>query len=71
MRADVTDMPGYWDSVVDSPPERREWLQKRGLWNPPQKEKRWWGSFTNWLKKLNTIESDNSQTRAFFWSDTW
>lgn len=25
MRADVTDMPGYWDTVVDSPPERREW----------------------------------------------
>ena len=27
MRADVTDMPGYWDSVVDSPPERREWYE--------------------------------------------
>lgn len=22
---DVTDLPGYWDEIVDSPPERREW----------------------------------------------
>ena len=28
MRSDVTDMPGYWDSVVDSPPERREWYEE-------------------------------------------
>ncbi|KAF7378493.1 hypothetical protein MSAN_00276700 [Mycena sanguinolenta] len=70
MRADVTDMPGYWDSVVDSPPERREWLKSRGLWKEPPK-KRWWGAFTNWLSKLNQIESDNSQSRTFFWSDTW
>ena len=71
MCTDVTDLPGYWDSVVDSPPERREWLEKHGLWKTPQKEKRWWGSFTTWLNKINTIESNNSQTCAFFWSDTW
>ena len=28
MRADVTDMLGYWDSVVDSPAERREWYEE-------------------------------------------
>ncbi|KAJ6477836.1 hypothetical protein C8R47DRAFT_1020145 [Mycena vitilis] len=70
MRADVTDMPGYWDSVVDSPPERREWLKSRGLWKEPPK-KRWWGAFKTWLSKINQIESDNSQSRTFFWSDTW
>ncbi|PPR00468.1 hypothetical protein CVT24_004529 [Panaeolus cyanescens] len=71
MRADVTDMPGYWDSVVDSPPERREWLQKRGLWKDPKVEKRWWGAFKNWLSKITTLEVDKSQTRTFFWQDTW
>ncbi|KAJ6534397.1 hypothetical protein B0H19DRAFT_442211 [Mycena capillaripes] len=71
MRADVTDMPGYWDSVVDSPPERREWLKSRGLWTEPSKSKRWWGAFKTWLSKINQVESDNSQSRTFFWSDTW
>ena len=28
-RIDVTDMPGYWDSVVDSPPERKRWYVSR------------------------------------------
>ncbi|KAF5312214.1 hypothetical protein D9619_003681 [Psilocybe cf. subviscida] len=70
MRADVTDMPGYWDSVVDSPPERRQWLEERGLWQNP-KEKRWWGAFKTWLSKITTLEVDKSQTRTFFWSDTW
>ncbi|KAF8908652.1 hypothetical protein CPB84DRAFT_1843537 [Gymnopilus junonius] len=70
MRADVTDMPGYWDSVVDSPPERRQWLEERGLWKEP-KQKRWWGAFTSWLSKITQLEVDKSQTRSFFWSDTW
>ncbi|KAJ7222199.1 hypothetical protein GGX14DRAFT_301962, partial [Mycena pura] len=86
MRADVTDMPDYWDSVVDSPPERREWymyfpyilypnstvfrLKSRGLWKEPPR-KRWWGAFKTWYVKLNQIETDNSQSRTFFWSDTW
>ncbi|KAJ7772314.1 glycosyl hydrolases family 18-domain-containing protein, partial [Mycena metata] len=70
MRADVTDMPDYWDSVVDSPPERLPRLKSRGLWKEPPK-KRWWGAFKTWLSKLNQIESDNSQSRTFFWSDTW
>ncbi|KDR74915.1 hypothetical protein GALMADRAFT_141231 [Galerina marginata CBS 339.88] len=69
MRADVTDMPGYWDSVVDSPPERRQWLEERGLWQNPKK--RWWGAFTKWLSKVTSLEVDNSQSRVFYWSDTW
>ncbi|KAJ7717516.1 hypothetical protein B0H14DRAFT_3631208 [Mycena olivaceomarginata] len=31
MRADVTDLPDYWDIVVESPPERKRWLKERGL----------------------------------------
>ncbi|KAF5346427.1 hypothetical protein D9758_012782 [Tetrapyrgos nigripes] len=64
MRADVTDMPGYWDSVVDSPPERRAWLKSRGLWKEPE-EKRWWGAFKDWLSKLNQVEASNTQSRTF------
>jgi hypothetical protein len=65
----VTDQPGYWDSVVDSPPERRQWLKERGLWQDP-KDKRWWGAFTNWLSKMTTVTKDTSVSRNFFWSDT-
>jgi hypothetical protein len=79
---DVTDMPGYWDTVVDSPPERKRWylfthppnidvigaephrLQERGL------QERWWGTFTNWLSKMNQVEKDASVSRNFHWSDT-
>ncbi|KAJ6511223.1 hypothetical protein DFH09DRAFT_942072 [Mycena vulgaris] len=72
MRADVTDMPDYWDTVVDSPPERREWRQKRGLpVGKPGLQKRWWGAFTKWLDKLNTVDSDNSVSRNFHWRDKW
>ncbi|KAF7339147.1 hypothetical protein MVEN_01991600 [Mycena venus] len=65
MRADLTDMPGYWDSVVESPPERKRWLQERGL------QERWWGTFKNWLSKMTQVEKDTSVSRNFHWSDTW
>ncbi|KAK7039901.1 hypothetical protein R3P38DRAFT_2902374 [Favolaschia claudopus] len=70
MRADVTDMPDYWDTVVDSPPERKRWLKERGL-DPDRLDRRWWGSFKNWLNKMNTVEKDTSVSRNFHWSDTW
>ncbi|KAJ7114949.1 hypothetical protein C8R44DRAFT_984268 [Mycena epipterygia] len=65
MRADVTDMPDYWDNIVDSPPERKRWLQERGL------EERWWGTFKTWVSKMTTVEKDTSVSRNFHWSDTW
>ncbi|KAJ6608966.1 hypothetical protein B0H10DRAFT_2066126 [Mycena sp. CBHHK59/15] len=65
MRADVTDMPDYWDTVVESPPERKRWLQERSL------EKRWWGTFKSWLSKMTQVEKDTSVSRNFHWSDTW
>ncbi|KAJ7864946.1 hypothetical protein B0H14DRAFT_2734817 [Mycena olivaceomarginata] len=66
MRADVTDMPDYWDTVVDSPTEQR------GLpVGKPSLQKRWWGVFTKWLDKLNTVDSDNSVSRNFHWRDKW
>ncbi|KAJ7300594.1 hypothetical protein DFH08DRAFT_725187, partial [Mycena albidolilacea] len=68
MRADVTDMPGYWDTVVDSPPERKRWYL---FTHPPNIDERWWGTFTNWLSKMNQVEKDASVSRNFHWSDTW
>ncbi|KAJ7864427.1 hypothetical protein B0H14DRAFT_3443479 [Mycena olivaceomarginata] len=70
MRADVTDMPDYWDTVVESPPERKRWLKERGL-EKRGLEQRWWGSFKNWLSKMTTVEKDTSVSRNFHWSDTW
>jgi hypothetical protein len=57
LRCKITFLSGYWDDVVDSPPERREWLQSRGLWKEPH-NKRWWGTFTNWLSKMTTVGID-------------
>ncbi|KAJ7864454.1 hypothetical protein B0H14DRAFT_2736332 [Mycena olivaceomarginata] len=74
MRADVTDMPDYWDTVVESPPERKRWLKERGLEKRGLEkrglEQRWWGSFKNWLSKMTTVEKDTSVSRNFHWSDT-
>ncbi|KAJ7112290.1 hypothetical protein C8R44DRAFT_882668 [Mycena epipterygia] len=55
MRADVTDMPGYW-------------LEERALDQPLIK--RWWGSFSTWLSKINTVKQDLSDKRDFVWQDT-
>ncbi|KAJ6483444.1 hypothetical protein C8R45DRAFT_830574, partial [Mycena sanguinolenta] len=77
MRADMTDMPGYWDAIIDSPPdEGTTSVRKRNLnFHQPRgleyMEKRWFGSFTNWLSKLNTITQSDSVSRNFHWSDTY
>ncbi|KAJ6503714.1 hypothetical protein C8R45DRAFT_818053, partial [Mycena sanguinolenta] len=76
MRADMTDMPGYWDAIIDSPPDSDSSLRKRNLnFHQPRgleyMEKRWFGSFGNWLSKLNTITQSNSASRNFHWSDTY
>lgn len=47
MRIDWTNLLGYWDEVTDSP-------RKRGL-----KNKRWWGKFKEWLKKMTTVGTGN------------
>ncbi|KAJ7826386.1 hypothetical protein B0H14DRAFT_2817404 [Mycena olivaceomarginata] len=63
LRADVSDMPGYWDNIVASPPERKRWLEERALAQPFFK--RWWGSFTTWLSKINIVKQDLSDRRNF------
>ncbi|KAJ7198004.1 hypothetical protein GGX14DRAFT_374612, partial [Mycena pura] len=73
MRADMTDMPGYWDSVIDSPPDSGASVRKRDLnfHYPRGMEKRWFGSFTSWLAKLNTLTTSDSISRNYHWSDTY
>lgn len=56
---------------MDSPPERRQWMEERGLWKEKTHTKRWWGAFTDWLNKLNTVTSESSTTRQFQWTDTY
>ncbi|KAF7373855.1 Chitin-binding type-1 domain-containing protein [Mycena sanguinolenta] len=83
MRADMTDIQGYWDSIIDSPPEagspapgttsvKRDlnFHQPQG-YQPRSLEKRWFGSFSSWLAKLNTLTSSNSLSRNYHWSDTY
>jgi hypothetical protein len=68
-------MPGYWDAIVssapdDSPTTKRELLHmKRNLHNLP--DRRWFGGFSEWLQRLNTLTSSNSVSRNFHWSDTY
>jgi hypothetical protein len=75
MRADITDIPGYWDSIIDSAPDnsptsKRELIHmKRNFHNPPNR--RWFGGFSEWLNRLNTVTSSNSISRNFHWSDKY
>ncbi|KAJ7465727.1 glycosyl hydrolases family 18-domain-containing protein [Mycena latifolia] len=73
MRADMTDMPGYWDSIIDSPPDATSSVRKRDLnfHQPRGVEKRWFGSFKAWLAKLNTLTTSDSISRNYHWSDTY
>ncbi|KAJ7062137.1 hypothetical protein C8F01DRAFT_1368794 [Mycena amicta] len=76
MRADVTDMPGYWDEMINSPPDdgttsTKRSNYKRNFHQPEELERRWFGPFDSWLKKLNTITSTNSISRNFHWSDKY
>ncbi|KAJ7021249.1 hypothetical protein C8F04DRAFT_973044 [Mycena alexandri] len=73
MRADMTDMPGYWDSIIDSPPDASSSVRKRDLnfHQPRGLEKRWFGSFEAWLAKLNTLTTSDSISRNYHWSDTY
>ncbi|KAJ6460467.1 hypothetical protein C8R47DRAFT_994030, partial [Mycena vitilis] len=73
MRADMTDMPGYWDSIIDSPPDDSSSVRKRNLdfHQPRGLEKRWFGSFKAWLAKLNKLTQADSISRNYHWSDTY
>ncbi|KAJ7642191.1 hypothetical protein FB45DRAFT_1054475 [Roridomyces roridus] len=70
MRADLSDMPGYWDDVVDAPDSRRRSV-RAGRELGPMIEPRWGGSFTDWLAKLTTLSAGSNSTRDFNWNSSW
>lgn len=73
MRADITDIPGYWDEMINSPPDAgtTSTRRKRDFHQPMEYEKRWFGPFDDWLAKLTTVRSRNSIDRNYHWSDTY
>ncbi|CAK5268570.1 unnamed protein product [Mycena citricolor] len=76
MRADMTDMPGYWDAIINTPPDSgttstKRSNSKREFHQPEELERRWFGPFDNWLQKINTVTNSNSVSRNFHWSDKY
>ncbi|KAJ7140504.1 hypothetical protein C8R43DRAFT_892711, partial [Mycena crocata] len=76
MRADVTDMPGYWNEMINMPPDdgtvsTKRSNSKRDFHQPEGLERRWFGPFDRWIQKLNTVKNGNSVSRNFHWSDTY
>ncbi|EIW77830.1 hypothetical protein CONPUDRAFT_145980 [Coniophora puteana RWD-64-598 SS2] len=72
MRIDASDIPDFWDNIVDSPPERRAWLEERGLWEGSSLDKRgWWSSFVNWIKKVTTVTIQNGGSNTFSWANNF
>ncbi|PPR04933.1 hypothetical protein CVT24_007314 [Panaeolus cyanescens] len=77
MRADITNMQDYWNEMINSPPDsgtdttRRRRDMKRNFHQAHQYEKRWFGSFSSWLNRMNTVKSQNSIARTFSWADSY
>lgn len=67
MRADVADIPGYWDAIVDSPTEagekrrrRRRAIQERGFWS----------KLKDWAAKITTVSERKNDRRKFEFKNT-
>uniref|UniRef100_A0A8H7XM16 GH18 domain-containing protein n=1 Tax=Psilocybe cubensis TaxID=181762 RepID=A0A8H7XM16_PSICU len=73
MRADVTDIPGYWHVICLTPPDSgtTSTRRRRDFHQPLEYDKRWFGPFDAWLKKLNTVRSSKTVSRDYHWSDTY
>ncbi|EJD48767.1 hypothetical protein AURDEDRAFT_122709 [Auricularia subglabra TFB-10046 SS5] len=72
MRADVTDIPGYWDAVVNSPTDpgdkRRRALRSRRA--ELIRERGFFDSVSRFVDKINTVTKDGSARRRFEYKDT-
>lgn len=51
IRIDYTNLVPYWDEMTGE--ESSKGTSKRSL------DKRWWGSYVDWLKKLNTVRASD------------
>jgi hypothetical protein len=54
IRVDYTNLVPYWDEMTGSDSDMGT---KRSL--ESRHEKRWWGSFTDWLKKMTKVEASD------------
>ncbi|KAJ6601544.1 hypothetical protein B0H10DRAFT_2440958 [Mycena sp. CBHHK59/15] len=72
MRADM-DMPGYWNSIINSPPDSGtdSTRRKRDVHQPEGLERRWFGPFDDWLERLTLFDVEDSVERNFHWADTY
>ncbi|KAK2461060.1 hypothetical protein APHAL10511_006907 [Amanita phalloides] len=73
MRADATNLPKYWDAIVDSPPDSgtTNTRRRRDFHQGFKYDKRWFGPFDSWLSKLTTVRSGDTVSRNYHWSDTY
>ncbi|EIW85796.1 hypothetical protein CONPUDRAFT_142199 [Coniophora puteana RWD-64-598 SS2] len=69
MRIDASNMMDFWDNIVESPPERRQWLEERGLWEDKPSKRGLWDTFTSWVKKTTTITSQKGGGNTYKWDD--
>ncbi|KAJ6518951.1 hypothetical protein C8R45DRAFT_1116819 [Mycena sanguinolenta] len=68
MRADISDIPGYWDEIVDAPDDTRRRRQRVPVTSMLRSES---GSFEEWLAKMNDIQQSATASRTFNWKDNW
>ncbi|KZT42303.1 hypothetical protein SISSUDRAFT_1058666 [Sistotremastrum suecicum HHB10207 ss-3] len=72
-RVDASDIPGYWDGIVNSPTSQKRDVERSELWN----ERHWdekrglWDDFKSWVSEVTTITAESSDSRTFEWSDTY
>ena len=63
--------------MMNSPPDagtdstRRKRHMKRNFHQPHGHDKRWFGGFSSWLNRLNTVKNANTITRTFSWADSY
>jgi hypothetical protein len=61
--------------MINTPPDdgtvsTKRSNRKRDYHQPEDLERRWFGPFSRWVEKLNTVKNGNSISRNFHWSDT-
>lgn len=55
------------DAIIDSPPDAGtiNTKRRRDFHQPLEYEKRWFGPFDSWLKKLTTVRSSDTVSRNY------
>ncbi|PWN48363.1 hypothetical protein IE53DRAFT_363961 [Violaceomyces palustris] len=83
MRADASDIRGYWDDIVDSPQKRDierlrgSILHKRSFHDDPTHplNRRWFGNFGQWLsrvtQRVTTVSTSSRDSINFGYYDQW